>query len=121
MRALREAAYNRTLTPFGFQRERRTFWEAQDTYMQVSPFTHADKIDKPILLLHGTDDSNSGTYPMQSERLYHALRGLGGIARYVQYPYEDHGYRARESVMDVLYHMVDWFDTYVKDYPVTVK
>ena len=117
----RSGAYNRTLTPFGFQRERRTFWEAQDTYMQVSPFTHADKIDKPILLLHGTDDSNSGTYPMQSERLYHALRGLGGIARYVQYPYEDHGYRARESVMDVLYHMVDWFDTYVKDYPVTVK
>ncbi len=117
----RSGAYNRTLTPFGFQRERRTFWEARDTYMEVSPFTHANKIEKPILLLHGMDDSNSGTYPMQSERLYHALRGLGGVTRYVQYPYEDHGYRARESVMDVLYHMVDWFDMYVKDHPVTAN
>jgi len=117
----RSGAYNRTLTPFGFQRERRTFWEAQETYMNVSPFTHADKIDTPILLLHGMDDSNSGTYPMQSERLYHALRGLGGISRYVQYPFEDHGYRARESVMDVLYHMIDWFDRFVKDDPVTTR
>ncbi len=117
----RSGAYNRTLTPFGFQRERRTFWEARDTYMEVSPFTHADRIKQPILLLHGMDDSNSGTYPMQSERLYHALRGLGGIARYVQYPYEDHGYRSRETIMDVLYHMVDWFDRYVKDNQVTAN
>lgn len=115
----RSGAYNRTLTPFGFQFERRTFWEARDTYMEVSPFTNADKINQPILLLHGTDDSNSGTYPMQSERLYHALRGLGGVTRYVQYPFEDHGYRARESVLDVLYHMVDWFERYVKEYRVT--
>jgi dipeptidyl aminopeptidase/acylaminoacyl peptidase len=115
----RSGAYNRTLTPFGFQSERRTFWEAQDTYMGVSPFTHAGKINQPILILHGMDDSNSGTYPIQSERLYHALRGLGGISRYVQYPYEDHGYRARETVLDVLYHMVDWFDRYVKDDRVT--
>lgn len=112
----RSGAYNRTLTPFGFQRERRTFWQARDTYMEVSPFTHADKINQPILLLHGMNDSNSGTYPIQSERLYHALRGLGGVARYVQYPFEDHGYRARETVLDVLYHMVDWFDRYVQDY-----
>ncbi len=115
----RSGAYNRTLTPFGFQRERRTFWEARDTYMEVSPFTKADRINQPILLLHGMDDSNSGTYPMQSERLYHALRGLGGVTRYVQYPFEDHGYRARETVLDVLYHMVDWFDRYVKDDRVT--
>ena len=115
----RSGAYNRTLTPFGFQSERRTFWEAQETYMGVSPFTHADKINQPILILHGMDDSNSGTYPVQSERLYHALRGLGGVSRYVQYPYEDHGYRARETVLDVLYHMVDWFDRYIKNDRVT--
>jgi dipeptidyl aminopeptidase/acylaminoacyl peptidase len=117
----RSGAYNRTLTPFGFQRERRTFWEARDTYMEISPFTHADKINQPILLLHGMDDSNSGTYPIQSERLFHALRGLGAVSRYVQYPFEDHGYRSRETVLDVLYHMLDWFNRYVKDYPVTLK
>jgi dipeptidyl aminopeptidase/acylaminoacyl peptidase len=110
----RSGAYNRTLTPFGFQNERRTFWEAQDTYMRVSPFTHADKIKKPLLILHGMADSNSGTFPIQSERLFHVIRGLGGSARYVQYPFEDHGYRARESVLDALFHMVDWFDRYVK-------
>jgi dipeptidyl aminopeptidase/acylaminoacyl peptidase len=111
----RSGAYNRTLTPFGFQRERRTFWEARDTYMELSPFTYADKINQPILLLHGMDDSNSGTYPMQSERLYHALRGLGAVTRYVQYPFEDHGYRSRETILDVLYHMIDWFNRYVKN------
>jgi dipeptidyl aminopeptidase/acylaminoacyl peptidase len=110
----RSGAYNRSLTPFGFQNERRTFWEAQDTYMRVSPFTHADKIKKPLLILHGMDDSNSGTFPIQSQRLFHAIRGLGGSARYVQYPFEDHGYRARESVLDALFHMIDWFDRYVK-------
>lgn len=117
----RSGAYNRTLTPFGFQFERRTFWEAPETYMNVSPFTHADKINQPLLILHGMDDSNSGTYPIQSDRLFHAMRGLGGIARYVQYPFEDHGYRARETIMDVLYHMIDWFDTHVKNQRITEK
>ncbi len=109
----RSGAYNRTLTPFGFQAERRTFWEAPDTYMRVSPFALADKIRRPLLIIHGMDDSNSGTFPIQSERLFHAIRGLGGIAQYVQYPYEDHGYRARETVGDAVYRMLDWFDRYV--------
>jgi dipeptidyl aminopeptidase/acylaminoacyl peptidase len=111
----RSGAYNRTLTPFGFQSERRTFWEAQETYIDISPFTYVDKINKPLLILHGMDDSNSGTFPIQSERLFHAMRGLGGTTRYVQYPFEDHGYWARETILDVLFHMVDWFERYVKN------
>jgi len=105
-------AYNRSLTPFGFQGEQRNFWEARDTYMQMSPFTHADKINEPLLLIHGTEDSNIGTYPIQSERLYEALKGLGGTVRWVRLPHEGHGYRGRESTGHVLWEMIRWCDLY---------
>jgi dipeptidyl aminopeptidase/acylaminoacyl peptidase len=110
----RSGAYNRTLTPFGFQSERRSFWEAQDTYMKMSPFTFADKIKAPLLLIHGEADNNTGTFPIQSERLFQALKGTGGTARLVMLPFESHGYSARESVLDVLAESFSWADTYVK-------
>jgi dipeptidyl aminopeptidase/acylaminoacyl peptidase len=113
----RSGAYNRTLTPFGFQSERRTLWEAPEMYIKVSPFMHADKIKHPILLIHGMADDNSGTFPIQSERLYQAIKGNGGIVRYVQLPYEAHGYLARESTEHTLYEMVSWFDKWVKNAP----
>ena len=111
----RSGAYNRTLTPFGFQSERRTLWEAPETYIKMSPFMHADKIKTPILLIHGEADNNSGTFPIQSERLFAALKGFGATARLVMLPYESHGYSARESVLDVLAEMFEWFDRYVKN------
>jgi dipeptidyl aminopeptidase/acylaminoacyl peptidase len=111
----RSGAYNRTLTPFGFQSERRTFWEAKDTYLAMSPFLVADKIKTPILLIHGEADSNQGTFPIQSERMYQAIRGNGGTVRYVTLPYEAHGYSARESTEHVLYEMINWFDRWVKN------
>jgi dipeptidyl aminopeptidase/acylaminoacyl peptidase len=110
----RSGAYNRTLTPFGFQTERRTLWEALDAYIKLSPFMHANKINEPILLIHGEADNNSGTFPIQSERLFAALKGYGGTARLVMLPHESHGYSARESVLHVLAEMFEWFDKYVK-------
>ncbi|MDH7513425.1 MAG: prolyl oligopeptidase family serine peptidase [Clostridiales bacterium] len=110
----RSGAYNRTLTPFGFQSERRTLWEAPEVYFKVSPFMYAHKINEPILLIHGEADNNSGTFPIQSERLFHALKGHGATARLVLLPHESHGYSARESVLHVLAEMFEWFDTYVK-------
>ena len=109
----RSGAYNRSLTPFGFQAERRTLWQAPDTYVALSPFFHADKIKTPLLMIHGEDDPNSGTYPLQSRRLFHALEGLGGNARLVVLPYEGHGYRAKESVLHVLAEQFDWLDEYL--------
>jgi len=106
----RSGAYNRTLTPFGFQGEDRSFWEAPETYLAMSPFIHADRIDEPILLIHGMQDDNSGTYPIQSERLFEAVKGLGGSVRYVQLPGEEHGYHARESVGHVLWETCAWLD-----------
>jgi dipeptidyl aminopeptidase/acylaminoacyl peptidase len=111
----RSGAYNRTLTPFGFQSERRTLWEALDTYIKMSPFMHANNIKEPILLIHGMADNNSGTFPIQSERLFAALKGFGTTARFVYLPYESHGYSARESVLHVLAEMFEWFDKYVKN------
>ncbi len=113
----RSGAYNRTLTPFGFQSEERTLWEAPEVYFAMSPFMHADKINEPILLIHGEADNNSGTYPLQSERFYGALKGLGATARLVMLPYESHSYRARESVMHVLWESSRWLDKYVKNAP----
>jgi dipeptidyl aminopeptidase/acylaminoacyl peptidase len=110
----RSGAYNRTLTPFGFQSERRALWEAPELYLKVSPFMFANKINEPILLIHGEADNNSGTFPIQSERLFAAIKGLGGTARLVMLPYESHGYAARESVLHVLAEMIEWFDRYVK-------
>ena len=107
-------AYNRTLTPFGFQGEQRTFWEAPDVYIQMSPFTHAAAIDAPLLLIHGAEDDNSGTYPLQSQRLYGALQGLGGRVRWVELPAEGHGYRSREAVGHVLWEMTRWLDMHLQ-------
>lgn len=113
----RSGAYNRTLTPFGFQAEQRTYWEAVDTYTRMSPFTFVQQINEPILLIHGEADSNSGTFPVQSERFFAALRGNGGNARYVVLPLEDHGYRGRESVGHALWEMVSWLDRHLKNAP----
>ncbi len=110
----RSGAYNRTLTPFGFQSERRPLWEAKDVYFNVSPFMHADKISDPLLLIHGEEDNNSGTFPMQSQRLFQAIKGNGGTARLVMLPKESHGYRARESVLHVQAEMLEWLDKHVK-------
>jgi dipeptidyl aminopeptidase/acylaminoacyl peptidase len=111
----RSGAYNRTLTPFGFQGERRTFWEAPDIYARLSPFMHANKINEPILLIHGERDDNPGTFPIQSERLYQAIKGNGGNVRYVTLPFEAHGYAARESIEHTLHEMLSWFDQHVKN------
>ncbi len=111
----RSGAYNRTLTPFGFQDEQRSFWEATRIYTEVSPFFYANKINEPILLIHGEADNNTGTFPMQSERLFAAISGNGGTARLVMLPHESHGYAARESVEHTLFEMVNWFDKYVKN------
>jgi dipeptidyl aminopeptidase/acylaminoacyl peptidase len=111
----RSGAYNRTLTPFGFQSERRTFWEAPEMYMKVSPFAFANKIKTPILLIHGEADDNSGTFPVQSERMYQAIKGNGGTVRYVTLPYEAHGYVGLESVEHTLWEMITWYDRWVKN------
>jgi len=111
----RSGAYNRTLTPFGFQNETRTFWEKPDIYAKMSPFWFAHKVNEPILLIHGEMDDNSGTFPIQSERFYMALKGHGAIARYVTLPHEAHGYAARESNMHVMAETVAWLDKYVKN------
>jgi dipeptidyl aminopeptidase/acylaminoacyl peptidase len=117
----RSGAYNRTLTPFGFQSERRTLWEAPELYLKMSPFMYANKIKQPILLIHGEADNNTGTFPIQSERMYQAIRGNGGTVRFVFLPDEAHGYSGRESVEHTLYEMVSWFDKYVKNAEPRVK
>jgi len=109
----RSGAYNRSLTPFGFQGEERDFWEAQAVYAAASPFFHAEKIDEPMLMIHGMEDNNSGTYPMQSERMFDALKGLGGQARLVMLPFESHGYRARASLMHMLWEQQRWLETHL--------
>ncbi len=111
----RSGAYNRTLTPFGFQSEERSYWDSPDTYYTMSPFMHADKMKTPLLLIHGEADNNSGTYPMQSERYFNALKGLGATARLVMLPKESHGYRAKESIMHLLWEQDQWLETYVKN------
>jgi dipeptidyl aminopeptidase/acylaminoacyl peptidase len=110
----RSGAYNRSLTPFGFQAERRNFWEATDVYDRISPFRYADRITAPLLLLHGARDANSGTFPIQSERLFQAIQGTGGTARLVVLPHESHGYLARESVLHVLAEQLDWLERWLR-------
>lgn len=110
-------AYNRSLTPFGFQNETRTFWDVPDLYARMSPFWSADKIKDPILLMHGEMDDNPGTFPIQSERFYMALKGFGATVRYVTLPYEAHGYAARETLLHVVAEKINWFDKYVKAAP----
>jgi dipeptidyl aminopeptidase/acylaminoacyl peptidase len=111
----RSGAYNRTLTPFGFQSEERNYWEAPEIYYNMSPFMHADTMKTPLLLIHGEADNNSGTYPLQSERYFNALKGLGAPVRLVMLPKESHGYRAKESVMHLLWEQDQWLEKYLKD------
>jgi dipeptidyl aminopeptidase/acylaminoacyl peptidase len=111
----RSGAYNRTLTPFGFQAEDRNFWDAKEVYIAMSPFMHAEDIKDPILLIHGEMDNNTGTFPIQSERMYQAIKGLGGTVRLVMLPNESHGYRARESILHMLWEEDLWLTSYVKN------
>ena len=111
----RSGAYNRTLTPFGFQSERRPYWQAKEIYHKISPFLHADKINEPLLMIHGENDNNSGTFPIQSKRMYQAIKGNGGTVRLCMLPYESHGYRARQSVLHTQAEMIEWLDKYVKN------
>jgi dipeptidyl aminopeptidase/acylaminoacyl peptidase len=110
-------SYNKTLTPFGFQNEQRSVWEAQDVYLKVSPFFFADKMKTPILIVHGADDANPGTTPLQAGKLYEAIRGNGGVTRLVMLPHEPHWYAAMESNEQLVYEMLRWFDRYVKNAP----
>ena len=111
----RSGAYNRTLTPFGFQSEERNYWEAPEVYYNMSPFMHADTMKTPLLLIHGEADNNSGTYPLQSERYFNALKGLGAPVRLVMLPRESHGYAAKESILHMLWEQDEWLETYVKN------
>ncbi|MBB5639181.1 dipeptidyl aminopeptidase/acylaminoacyl peptidase [Pedobacter cryoconitis] len=111
----RSGAYNRTLTPFGFQNEDRTYWEVPQLYYEMSPFSYADKIKTPLLLIHGDSDDNQGTFPMNSERLFNAIKGFGGTTRFVFLPYEAHGYRGKENILHTLWEMDSWLDKYVKN------
>jgi dipeptidyl aminopeptidase/acylaminoacyl peptidase len=111
----RSGAYNRTLTPFGFQREERTYWQAPEVYFRMSPFSYADKIKTPLLLIHGEADNNPGTFPLQSERLFNAIKGLGGTVRYVQLPFESHGYAAKENILHLLWEEYHWLEKFVKE------
>ncbi len=108
-------AYNRTLTPFGFQSEERIYWDAKEFYHTASPFLNAERIKTPVLMVHGADDPNPGTHPMQSERMFAAIRGTGGTARLVMLPYEGHSYQARESNLHVLAEMTEWLDRFLKN------
>jgi len=110
----RSGAYNRTLTPFGFQNEERTFWQAKELYLSMSPFAFADKIKTPLLMTHGEMDDNTGTFPINSERLYAAIKGHGGTARFVYFPYEAHGYKGKENVLHLLWEQGRWLDKYLK-------
>ena len=110
-----DGAYNRTLTPFTFQAEERTLWQAPQTYLDMSPFMHADRIKQPLLLLHNLDDTNVGTNPIQSDRMFEALNGMGKTVTLVNYPYEDHGPAAKETVLDYWSRVIEWFDKYVKN------
>ena len=111
----RSGAYNRTLTPFGFQNEERNYWQAPDVYNTMSPFMNADKMKHALLLIHGEADNNSGTYPMQSERYFNALKGLGATSRLVILPKESHGYQSLESILHVLWEQDTWLEKYVKN------
>ena len=108
-------SYNKTLTPFGFQNERRSVWKAQDVYLKVSPFFFADKVKTPLLIVHGTDDANPGTTPLQALKLFEAIRGNGGVARLVMLPHEPHWYAAMESNEQLAFEELRWFDKYVKN------
>jgi dipeptidyl aminopeptidase/acylaminoacyl peptidase len=110
----RSGAYNRSLTPFGFQNEERTYWQAPDLYFKMSPFSYANQIKTPLLMIHGEADNNPGTFPIQSERLYNAIKGHGGTVRFIQLPYESHGYASKENILHMLWEQHEWLEKYVK-------
>lgn len=110
----RSGAYNRTLTPFGFQNEDRTYWQAPELYNSMSPFSYADKIKTALLMIHGDADNNSGTFPIQSERMFNAIKGNGGIVKYVSLPFESHSYAGRENLLHLLAEQFEWLEKYVK-------
>ena len=110
----RSGAYNRSLTPFGFQNEERTYWQAPELYFKMSPFSYANQIKTPLLMIHGEADNNPGTFPIQSERLYNAIKGHGGTVRFIQLPYESHGYTAKENILHLLWEQNEWLEKYVK-------
>ena len=111
----RSGAYNRSLTPFGFQAEERSYWEAQPVYQKMSPFNYADRIKTPLLLIHGEADNNPGTFTLQSERLFQAVKGLGATSRLVLLPFESHGYQAKDNIFHMLWEQDSWLETYVKN------
>ncbi|WP_169472388.1 alpha/beta hydrolase family protein [Pedobacter hiemivivus] len=111
----RSGAYNRTLTPFGFQNEERTYWEAPQLYYEMSPFSYANKIKTPLLLIHGDSDNNPGTFPINSERLFNAIKGFGGTSRFIFLPYESHSYSGKENLLHMLWEMNTWLNKYVKN------
>jgi dipeptidyl aminopeptidase/acylaminoacyl peptidase len=119
--AATSGSYNKSLTPFGFQNERRSVWEAPDVYTKASTFFYADKLKTPLLIVHGGDDANPGTTPLQSVKLYEAIRGNGGVTRLVMLPHEPHWYAARESNEQLVYEMLRWFDKYVKNAPASTQ
>ena len=110
-----DGAYNRTLTPNGFQTERRDLWDSRETYLSMSPFLYAEQLNGALLMYHGMDDQNVGTHPINSERLFHALNGLGKTAALYLYPYEDHGPATEETLLDLWARWVAWLDKYVKN------
>ncbi len=110
-----DGMYNRSLTPFGFQSERRNFFEAQSTYLEMSPFFRADKISGPLLMYHSLEDQNVGTAPISSIRMFHALQGLGKPAALFMYPYEDHSVATYQTDLDQWARWFAWFDMYVKN------
>ncbi|HLW31859.1 MAG TPA: prolyl oligopeptidase family serine peptidase, partial [Aequorivita sp.] len=111
----RSGAYNRTLTPFGFQREQRNYWEVPDVYNTMSPFMTANKMKKPMLLVHGEADNNPGTFTLQTERYFQALKGMGAPVRMVMLPKESHGYVAKENILHLLWEQEQFLDKHLKD------
>lgn len=110
----RSGAYNRTLTPFGFQSEQRNLWDVPEVYNAMSPFYTAHKMKKPILLVHGEADNNPGTFTLQTERYFQAIKGLGGNARMVILPKESHGYFAKENILHLLWEQEQFLDKHLK-------
>jgi dipeptidyl aminopeptidase/acylaminoacyl peptidase len=111
----RSGAYNRTLTPFGFQSEQRNYWDVPGVYNTMSPFMNADKMKTPMLLVHGEADHNPGTFTLQTERYFQALKGLGAPARMVILPKESHSYVAKENIFHLLWEQDQFLEKYLKN------
>jgi dipeptidyl aminopeptidase/acylaminoacyl peptidase len=110
-----DGCYNRTLTPMSFQAERRYYWDARETYQSMSPLFYANQVNGALLMYHGAEDANTGTFPINSERMFQALDGLGKPTSMYMYPYEAHGPAAGETILDMWARWVAWLDHYVKN------